>query len=99
MASLTIVFDVVVIVTPIPLLLNSRLPTRQKVVLIGLFTLGFFITICQLIRILTIKSLKNYIDSSMLIMWSMVELNLGVFTLFIHQSSIVLYTNLPLHRS
>jgi len=82
MASLTIVFDVVVIATPIPLLANSRLPTRQKVVLIGLFTLGFFVTICQLFRIVTIKNLKNYIDSSMLIMWSMVELNLGVCTLF-----------------
>lgn len=78
MASLTIVFDVIVIVTPIPLLANSQLPNRKKIVLIGLFTLGFFITICQLVRIVTIKNLKNYIDSSMLIMWSMVELNLGV---------------------
>ncbi|KAF8471230.1 hypothetical protein BDZ91DRAFT_677701 [Kalaharituber pfeilii] len=78
MASLTIVFDVVVIVTPIPLLARSQLPNRKKVVLIALFAVGFFITICQLIRIVTIKNLKNYIDSSMLIMWSMVELNLGI---------------------
>jgi len=85
MASLTIVFDVVVITTPIPLLINSQLPVRKKVVLVGLFGLGFFITICQLIRILAVKRLKNYTDSSILIMWSMVELNLGVCTLFYTQ--------------
>lgn len=64
--------------TPFPMLLKSQLQTRKKVIILGLFSLGTFITIIQIIRILTIKSLSNAIDSSHLIMWSMVENNLGI---------------------
>lgn len=64
--------------TPFPMLLKSHLPTRKKVALLGIFSLGSFVTAIQIIRILTIKSLANYIDSSKLIMWSMVENNLGI---------------------
>lgn len=64
--------------TPFPMLLKTQLPMRKKVVILGLFSLGAFITIIQIIRILTIKSLANYIDSSQLIMWSLVENNLGI---------------------
>lgn len=60
------------------MLLKTYLPTRKKVILLGIFSLGIFITVIQMIRILTIKSLANYIDSSQLIMWSMVENNLGI---------------------
>jgi len=64
--------------TPFPMLLKSLLPTRKKVAVLGIFSLGSFVTAIQIIRILTIKSLSNYIDSSKLIMWSMVENNLGI---------------------
>jgi hypothetical protein len=64
--------------TPFPMLLKSQLQTRKKIIILGLFSLGTFITIIQIIRILTIKSLSNAIDSSHLIMWSMVENNLGI---------------------
>jgi hypothetical protein len=64
--------------TPFPMLIKSRIPTKKKVVLLGIFSLGTFITVIQIIRILTIKSLANYIDSSELIMWSLVENNLGI---------------------
>jgi hypothetical protein len=60
------------------MLLKLQLPRRKKIVLLGIFSLGVFITVIQIIRILTIKSLANYIDSSQLIMWSMVENNLGI---------------------
>jgi hypothetical protein len=64
--------------TPFPMLVRARLPSRKKVILLGIFSLGIFITVIQIIRILTIKSLADYIDSSKLIMWSMVENNLGI---------------------
>jgi hypothetical protein len=51
---------------------------RKKLILLALFSLGTFITIIQIVRIQTIHSLQNYIDSSALIMWSMVENNLGI---------------------
>lgn len=93
MASITIIFDVLMYVldlfrihplipasmlAPFPMLLKSQLQTRKKVIILGLFSLGIFITIIQIVRILTIKSLSNSIDSGPLIMWSMVENNLGI---------------------
>ncbi len=60
------------------MLLKSQLQPRKKAIILGLFSLGIFITIIQIIRILTIKALTTAIDSSQLIMWSMVENNLGM---------------------
>jgi hypothetical protein len=60
------------------MLVKAKLQPRKKAILIGIFSLGIFITIIQIIRILTIKSLSDYLDSSKLIMWSMVENNLGI---------------------
>ncbi|KAH8652521.1 hypothetical protein BX600DRAFT_527839 [Xylariales sp. PMI_506] len=78
MASLTIVFDVIVLFLPFPVLVRSQIQIRRKVVLLGLFALGLFITVIQIVRIQTIKSLANYLDSGGLIMWSTVENNLGI---------------------
>jgi hypothetical protein len=60
------------------MLVKAKLPLRKKAILSGIFSLGVFITVIQIIRILTIKSLSDYLDSSKLIMWSMVENNLGI---------------------
>ncbi|KAM5349879.1 hypothetical protein ACJ41O_006384 [Fusarium nematophilum] len=78
MASLTIVFDVIVMVLPFPTLLKLQVPKRKKAVLLGLFAMGTFISVIQIVRIQTIKSLSNLLDSSALIMWSAVENNLGI---------------------
>jgi hypothetical protein len=63
---------------PFPVLLKSQIQKRKKFALLGLLALGTFITIIQVIRIQTVKSLANYLDSSSLIMWSTVENNLGI---------------------
>lgn len=47
-------------------------------VLTGLFALGFFITIIQVFRIFTIARLKHYTDSEPIVIWSCVEISLGV---------------------
>ncbi|KAF2032100.1 hypothetical protein EK21DRAFT_87481 [Setomelanomma holmii] len=77
-ASLTIIFDVAVMLLPFPVLLKSHIQNRKKFALLGLLALGTFITVIQVIRIQTVKSLANYLDSSSLIMWSTVENNLGI---------------------
>ncbi|CAM1501367.1 Fc.00g105290.m01.CDS01 [Cosmosporella sp. VM-42] len=77
-SSLTIVFDAVVLVLPFPALLKSKIQRRKKVVLLGLFGLGIFVTIIQIIRIRTIQSLTNYLDSSKPILWSIIETNIGI---------------------
>jgi hypothetical protein len=63
---------------PFPVLLKSHIQNRKKFALIGLLALGTFITVIQVIRIQTVKSLSNYLDSANLIMWSTVENNLGI---------------------
>lgn len=63
---------------PFPVLLKSHIQKRKKAVLLCLLALGTFITIIQVIRIQTISSLTNYLDSSKVIMWSAVENNLGI---------------------
>jgi hypothetical protein len=63
---------------PFPVLLKSHIQNRKKFALIGLLALGTFITVIQVIRIQTVKSLANYLDSASLIMWSTVENNLGI---------------------
>ncbi|KAK4148258.1 uncharacterized protein C8A04DRAFT_24059 [Dichotomopilus funicola] len=63
---------------PFPVLHKSHLQTRKKLILFGLFGLGIFITVIQIIRIQTVKQLVNYVDSAPLILWSSVENNLGI---------------------
>lgn len=65
-------------ILPFPVLMSLKMQNRRKVVLLGLFGLGIFITIIQIIRIQTVKRLVVYTDSAPLIMWSAVEANLGV---------------------
>lgn len=52
---------------------------RRKIALLCLFALGIFVTIVQIIRIQTITSLSNYLDSAEAIKWSIVETNVGIF--------------------
>ncbi|KAK1689503.1 integral membrane protein [Colletotrichum godetiae] len=77
-SSLTIVFDVIIMFLPFPVILKSQIQKRKKIVLLALFILGIFVTIIQAIRIQTIKSLVNYLDSAKSIQWSVVETCIGI---------------------
>ena len=74
-------------ILPFPVLMTTQIPLKKKLILLGLFSLGTFITIIQIIRIQfiriqTIHSLANYLDSG-LIMWSMVESDLGIIICYV----------------
>jgi hypothetical protein len=43
-----------------------------------MLALGLFVTIAQVIRIFTISKLVSYTNSYSIIIWSIVEINLGV---------------------
>ncbi|KAI0833156.1 hypothetical protein F5Y06DRAFT_183410 [Hypoxylon sp. FL0890] len=77
-SSLTIVFDFAVMFLPFPVLIKTKIQKRKKIVLLGLFALGFFITVIQIIRIQFMKGLTNPFNSGPVILWSAVEANLGV---------------------
>ncbi len=65
-------------ILPFPVLLRSQIQKRKKAVLLGLFALGVFITVIQIIRIQTVNRLVNHTDSAPLILWSTVENNIGI---------------------
>ncbi|KAL4804419.1 hypothetical protein BDV18DRAFT_162181 [Aspergillus unguis] len=78
LAGTSLGFDVVIIALLLPILARLQLDVKQKLMLVCLFGLGLFVTIIQVIRILTIKNLKNYTNSEPIIVWSTVEISLGV---------------------
>ncbi|RFU78183.1 integral membrane [Trichoderma arundinaceum] len=77
-SSLTIIFDVITLVLPFPVLVKLQMKRRRKMALLCLFALGLFVTIVQIIRIQTIKNLANYLDSAEAIKWSIVETAVGI---------------------
>ncbi|KAI1662556.1 hypothetical protein F4813DRAFT_2219 [Daldinia decipiens] len=77
-SSLAIVFDFAVMLLPFPVLIKTKIQTRKKVILLGLFALGFFITGIQIIRIQFLKTLSNPLNSGPVVLWSIIEANLGV---------------------
>ncbi|EAW15669.1 putative integral membrane protein (Pth11) [Aspergillus fischeri NRRL 181] len=74
----SLAFDCIIIALPLPVLITLRLQRRQKAALVAVFALGFFVTIIQIIRIFTIKNLKTYTDSQPIVLWSVIEISLGV---------------------
>lgn len=70
--------DLVIIALPLPVLWKLQLRLKQKALLVCLFALGFFVTVIQIIRILTVWDLKTYTDSKKIVIWSCVEISLGV---------------------
>lgn len=78
LAGTSIGFDLLIIALPIPVLMNLQLRRRQKIALVVVFALGFFVTIIQIIRIFTVKNLKTYTDSKPIIIWSVVEISIAV---------------------
>ncbi|CAG7966930.1 unnamed protein product [Penicillium salamii] len=71
-------FDIAIFILPMPVLWKLQLRQKEKVVLTGLFALGFFVTIIQIARIFQVKNLKVVTDSEKLIIWSIIEVSLGV---------------------
>lgn len=65
-----------------PVLWKLQLRQKEKIVLTGLFALGFFVTVIQIARIFRVKNLKTVTDSEMLILWSIIEVSLGVRTFY-----------------
>lgn len=78
LAGTSIGLDLVIIVLPLPVLWKLQLRLKQKIILAALFALGFFVTVIQIFRIFTVKDLKTYTDSKNIVIWSCVEISLGV---------------------
>ncbi|PVH80503.1 MFS general substrate transporter [Cadophora sp. DSE1049] len=92
-APVNIITDLAILVLPIPVLTGMRLPQRQKTILILTFALGVFVTIVDVVRIYYLQQavdtqtiaqsrLGTGIDfawtASTALMWSAVEVNVGI---------------------
>ncbi|KAI1211705.1 uncharacterized protein F4807DRAFT_418752 [Annulohypoxylon truncatum] len=77
-SAIAIVVDFAVMALPFPILIKTKIEMRKKVMLLGLFALGFFVTAIQIIRIQYMKTLANPFDSGKVNLWSSIEINLGV---------------------
>ncbi|CAG8128001.1 unnamed protein product [Penicillium salamii] len=78
LAIFTIICDVVIIVLPIPLLLNLNIKPAQKAGVVCLFLLGLFTTICSILRLTQIQRVAfGDGNSTMLVLWGTIEFNVG----------------------
>ncbi|KAJ5260521.1 hypothetical protein N7478_012126 [Penicillium angulare] len=78
LAIVTIVFDVIIIILPIPVLLQLNIKPAQKAGVVCLFLLGFFTTTCSILRLSQIHRVAfGDGDSTMLVLWGTIEFNVG----------------------
>ncbi|PYI24522.1 integral membrane protein [Aspergillus violaceofuscus CBS 115571] len=78
LAAFTIICDVVILILPIPLLMQLNIKPAQKAAVVCLFLLGLFTTICSILRLAQIHRVA-YEDenSTMLVLWGTIEFNVG----------------------
>ncbi|KAK2738948.1 hypothetical protein FQN57_006742 [Myotisia sp. PD_48] len=72
--------DLLIMALPISFILNSRLPLAQKFGLIGLFSLGFCIIACSVIRIVSLDTKKAHPPITWKEFWGIVESSVAVMT-------------------
>jgi hypothetical protein len=78
LGAVSIFFDVVILLLPIPMVVNLQINRRKKVGLTGVFCLGVFTTFCSIMRLVQVKSILATGDQTGLVMWATVEMTVGV---------------------
>lgn len=81
-AGLDISLDLLILLLPLPAILALRLPPRQKLALVLVFALGFFVCAVAIARLVTvyITAHRGRIIASAVwaVVWSAVEANVGI---------------------
>ncbi|KAI9681265.1 MAG: hypothetical protein M1817_002547 [Caeruleum heppii] len=99
LGAVSIAFDCVIFCLPIPLIFRLQMNTRRKCALAGVFLLGLFTTVCSVMRMIQITQISRGGNSTGLVLWGTVELNVGIaltcipalapiFTYFNNKSSV-----------
>lgn len=74
----TIFCDVLTLAIAIPLILRMALTKTDRITIAGLYSLGVFTAACGAVRMWQIKKISVNGDSSGLVEWGVVEINVGV---------------------
>lgn len=81
-AGLDIGLDILVLLLPLPCITRLRLPRKQKLNLLAVFTLGFLVCAVSIARLLTVYLVSragDHVGSGVWsIIWSSVEANVGI---------------------
>ncbi|KAH7088184.1 hypothetical protein FB567DRAFT_425201, partial [Paraphoma chrysanthemicola] len=82
-SAINIIADIWILVLPIKVLLGIQRPGREKIALIAVFALGVFSCIASIIRLnsvrLWVQSKQPFLDSVPISLFSMVEINIGIW--------------------
>ena len=78
LAIMTMCFDIVIFILPIPFLLGLSVNLKKRLVLCGVFLLGLLTTVCSILRVAQIHHRAKDGNSTMLVLWGVIELNVGV---------------------
>ncbi|AEO60814.1 hypothetical protein MYCTH_74573 [Thermothelomyces thermophilus ATCC 42464] len=60
--GIVIATDLIIFILPIPIVAPLNLPRRQKLVVVGVFTIGFFVCIVSLVRLVILIQAKGSTD-------------------------------------
>ncbi|KAK1757886.1 hypothetical protein QBC47DRAFT_166668 [Echria macrotheca] len=83
-AALHIASDLVIVALPMPALSKLNLPRKQKIALVLVFGMGFFVCIVSVLRLVTLieiqttRSLDATYTSAQIVFWSTVEVNASI---------------------
>ncbi|KAI5456781.1 hypothetical protein BGZ63DRAFT_408923 [Mariannaea sp. PMI_226] len=81
-AALNVIFDLILIIMPIPTIISLNLPTRQKVIVCAILGIGSGAIIAACIRIYYTTALRDNPDVSWtegkLLIWCAIEVNLAI---------------------
>ncbi|PNS14666.1 hypothetical protein CAC42_1688 [Sphaceloma murrayae] len=75
-----ILIDIIVLFLPIPLLWRLQMNKRRKMGLILCFALGALTTVGASMRLASVAKVVRFGDPDEFVMWSSVEINLGIIT-------------------
>jgi len=81
-AAINIGMDFTVLLLPLPAITQLRLPRKQKLCLILMFLLGFFVCVVSVVRLAVVNFLESsgrLVESGIqAVIWSVVEVNIGI---------------------
>ncbi|KAF4341556.1 integral membrane protein [Fusarium beomiforme] len=84
MAGFNLVTDLAVFCMPLPVIGSLKLPRKQKVMLLAIFSIGFFTCVISIIRIRTLKTAASTKDPNWdnvdAAIWSFLEVTLAIIT-------------------
>ncbi|KAK2764835.1 integral membrane protein [Colletotrichum kahawae] len=81
-SAISMATDIMIFCIPLPSVLKLRLPTKQKAMLFGVFSLGFFVCIISVYRMFTLRTAVYSEDPPWenigAAIWSAIELNTSI---------------------